>query len=239
MGERFFVESPISADKVTLDGPEAHHLIHVMRAQVGSEVVLFDGGGSEFQARVTRLHRATADLAVLQRCNVDRELPGPVTLGVALPKGDRQRWLVEKCVELGVRSLFPLDTRRGVAQPTEQALARLRRVVIEASKQCGRNRLMEIGAPCPITQYFASRPPTAVGLIAEQADDPNQRDLRRLPIPKVASHILLAVGPEGGFTGDELDSALAAGWRPIDLGARVLRVETAALALVAGIILQP
>lgn len=233
MGERFFIDSRIVSDQVTLRGPEAHHLIHVMRAQVGTEITLFDGEGAEFPARVARLHRAAADLEILQRRDVDREHPLRITLGVALPKGDRQRWLVEKCVELGVYRLLPLETARGVAQPTEQALARLRRVVIEASKQCGRNRLMEIGSPGSVTSHLVGDA-SSVGLIAHPVDA-SGREPPQLPRLDAGTSVQLAVGPEGGFTPEELAAARAAGWSQIDLGARLLRVETAALALVSAI----
>ena len=134
MTQRYFVDNPIAGENVTLTGAEAHHLLHVMRAKPGDEVVLFDGSGDEFPARVEALRRSEADVVILGRHTVNRELPCPVTLGVALPKGDRQRWLVEKAVELGVTRLIPLETARSVAQPNAKAIERLRRAVIEASK---------------------------------------------------------------------------------------------------------
>src|SRR3990172_5023056 len=147
MSDRYFVAEPISPGRVVLAGPEAHHLIHVMRAAAGMRIVLFDGSGAEFPAVVQQVGRSELELSALSREEVNRELPIDVTLGVALPKGDRQKWLVEKAVELGVTRIIPLRTQRGVAQPVEQALVRLRRSVIEASKQCGRNRLLQIDEP--------------------------------------------------------------------------------------------
>ncbi|MDH3719733.1 MAG: RsmE family RNA methyltransferase, partial [Planctomycetota bacterium] len=102
MTQRFYSSLPIDSGHVTLDGPEAHHLLHVMRLGVGAEIVLFDGLGAEFQGRVVDCRRSEVDVEVLARAEIDRELPFKLTLGVALPKGDRQRWLVEKAVELGV-----------------------------------------------------------------------------------------------------------------------------------------
>ena len=84
MTDRYFVEAPISADRVVLDGPEAHHLTHVMRVRPGARVVLFDGSGAEFAAQVERAGRAEVELAVLARREVDRELPLDLSLGVAL-----------------------------------------------------------------------------------------------------------------------------------------------------------
>src|SRR6476659_1655951 len=147
MAERFDSPHPITAGCMMLDGAEAHHLLHVMRASAGDEVTLFDDSGAEFKATVETLRRADAELRIIERREIDRELPFELVVGVALPKGDRQKWLVEKLTELGVTSLVPLMTERSVAQPNDSALERLNRSVIEAAKQCGRNRLMEIRAP--------------------------------------------------------------------------------------------
>src|SRR5436190_713470 len=150
MSDRFFVSPPIAGDRAVLAGDEARHLAAVMRVQIGDEVVLFDGSGVEFTARVTATRKQAVELAIFERREISRELPFSLTLAVALPKGERQKWLVEKATELGVTRIVPLVTERGVAQPVESALERLRRSVIEASKQCGRNRLMEIAAPVTV-----------------------------------------------------------------------------------------
>jgi len=253
MADRYFLATPISTGRVTLAGPEAHHLIHVMRAAPGLRVVLFDGSGAEFHAAVERVGRSEIELAILRREEVDRELPLDLTLGVALPKGDRQKWLVEKAVELGVTRLVPLRTQRGVAQPVEQALVRLRRAVIEASKQCGRNRLMQIEEPQSWPDFVASAADTPCRLLAHpqgaceakfeiSSHLPNSRALTNsrgltapgaCPADTLPDRVFLAVGPEGGFAADEVARAVAAGWHTVDLGPRILRVETAALLLVA------
>ena len=253
MADRYFLATPISADRATLAGPEAHHLIHVMRAAPGLRVVLFDGSGAEFHAAVERVGRSEIELAILTREEIDRELPLELTLGVALPKGDRQKWLVEKAVELGVTRLVPLRTQRGVAQPVEQALVRLRRAVIEASKQCGRNRLMQIEEPQSWPDFVEGAANASCRLLAHpqgaceakfeiSSHLPNSRALTNsrgptapgaCPADTLPDRVLLAVGPEGGFAADEVARAVAAGWHTVDLGPRILRVETAALLLVA------
>ena len=239
MADRYFVETPIAGDRATLNGPEAHHLLHVMRAQPGTEVAIFDGSGEEFLAVVDRSSRSEVQLRIAERRAIDRELPFALTLAVALPKGDRQKWLVEKTTELGVTRIVPLKTQRGVAQPVEQALTRLRRGVIEASKQCGRNRLMQIDEPVggqTLTEQAADQlrllahPKSALpnGCVCEATGTVS-------PLREAASTrgIVVAIGPEGGFTDDEVVAACNLGWQPIDLGRRILRVETAAIALAA------
>jgi 16S rRNA (uracil1498-N3)-methyltransferase len=236
MSDRYFVEQPVTGDRALLVGPEAHHLIHVMRAQPGDRVVLFDGSGAELDAVVRKLARSEVELAVLGRREVDRELPGEVTLGVALPKGERQKWLVEKAVELGLRRLVPLQTARGVAQPNPQTLDRLRRTVIEASKQCGRTRLMEVALPQTWPQFIAQSSGVPCRLLAHPHAPASQA---AAPTAAGSRDVAwLAVGPEGGLTDEEVTLAVAAGWRTVDLGPRILRVETAAVLLLA-MVVQP
>jgi len=231
MADRYFVESPITSDRATLAGPEAHHLIHVMRVKRGSRIVLFDGSGAEFTAAVENVGRSDLELNILARKAIDRELPLAIALGVALPKGDRQKWLVEKAVELGVAKLTPLRTERAVAQPVEQALDRLHRAVVEASKQCGRNRLMEIERPRNWADFVEDTAAEPCRLLAHPRGF--HRGAGPLPHEKPPNSVMLAVGPEGGFSPDEITLAVAAGWHTIDLGRRILRIETAALLLTA------
>ncbi len=200
-------------------------MLHVMRGKVGDEVILFDGSGCEFGARVERLSRSSVELAVHQRQAVDRELPLALTLGVALPKGERQKWLIEKAVEVGVTSVVPLMTARGVAQPNGKVLERLRRQVIEASKQCGRNRLMTIADPCRLEVWTAETSSESAFLL--HPSGPPLSD--RCEMLGGQKAVTLCVGPEGGFTDDEVHAAEAAGWDVVGLGRRILRIETAAI----------
>lgn len=232
MSERFFVETPIAAETAQLTGPEVQHLAKVMRAKVGDEVTLFDGSGAEFRAQIERLGRSEAELRILERREVDRELPRELTLAVALPKGDRQQFLVEKLTELGATRLVPLVTRRGVAQPVDSALARLRRRAIEASKQCGRNRLLEI-APAENWGDFVTTRESAARLVAHPTPGETKSAAARLAELPADRPLVVAVGPEGGFSDDEIAAALAHGWQPLALGPRILRVETAAIAVAA------
>jgi 16S rRNA (uracil1498-N3)-methyltransferase len=239
MSERFFSPHPITAGCMMLDGPEAHHLLHVMRASVGDEVTLFDDSGAEFKATVETLRRADAELRIVERREIDRELPFALVVGVALPKGDRQKWLVEKLTELGATTLVPLITERCVAQPAAAAVERLRRSVIEAAKQCGRNRLMKIAEPKAWSEWIiggepeSSQPPAGRRLIAHPSGSP----LNDLNLSNPAS-TQITIGPEGGLTDNEVAAAVAAGWQSVSLGARILRVETAAVALSVAITLS-
>ena len=228
MSGRFYHPEASLGRRVRLAHNEGHHLATVMRARIGDVVTLFDGQGHEFDARVTGLFKGTVELEVVAQRAVSRELPWPVALAVALPKGERQKWLVEKATELGVQRVIPLRTERGVAQPGAEAIARLRRVVIEASKQCGRNHLMQVEEPRPCTDFFGTEDARGQRWLADPSGRPLAEAARQACGP-----VCCAVGPEGGFTEAERAAALAAGWEAVSLGPRILRVETAAIALAA------
>jgi 16S rRNA (uracil1498-N3)-methyltransferase len=216
-------------------GPEAHHLVHVLRAKPGTKVVLFDGAGKEAIGVVERTSRTSVELTVEVVREVSRERAIEITLGVALPKGERQRWLVEKAVELGVRRLVPLVTQRSVAMPGDSALARLRRGVIEASKQCGRNRLMEIALPQEWGEFVAGVQ-AELRLVAHPGGKALREVLKKSGRDaNPPRSCVLAVGPEGGFTREEIAAAESANWQLVDLGPAILRVETAAVCLVAAV----
>jgi 16S rRNA (uracil1498-N3)-methyltransferase len=224
MSERYYVDTPLGPGRVELDGPEAHHLASVCRARPGDVVRLFNGDGREYLARVVSAERRRVTLAITEVTAPQRELPFPLEVAAPLPKGDRAQFLVEKLTELGVTSFVPLSTRRSVVHPREAKLEKLQRYVIEASKQCGRNVLLEV------------KPLESWGSYARRTDLPALRVLahpggaaREALTPGVA--MTLAVGPEGGFTDEEVELARSVGWRLIDLGPRILRVETAALVL--------
>ncbi|MGE0758250.1 MAG: 16S rRNA (uracil(1498)-N(3))-methyltransferase [Pirellulaceae bacterium] len=246
MTERYFTDMPLQGDTVQLVGAEAQHLVKVMRASAGDEIVLFDGTGIECTARIAEIRRQEVRLDQLVCRPVDRELPFPLELGVALPKGDRQRWLVEKLTELGVTVLVPLITTRSVVRPDEGSLLRLRRTVIEASKQCGRNRLLQIALPQRWSDYVAGAGRGVVRWLAHPGAGALRQPSERLaPGPAAPGErrgslpaggpvpVSIAVGPEGGFTADEVVAAVEAGWTCVSLGPRILRVETAAVALAA------
>lgn len=229
MSERFFLAAPPSGDRAVLEGDEARHLTRVLRAKVGDMVSLFDGSGHEWPARVASIGRDRVELDTGAPTTDPLPVDIPVTLAVALPKGDRQKWMVEKLTELGAARLVPLETTRGVAEATASAKARLERVAIEACKQCGRNALMEIAPGRPLTSLLAERSGDACILIAHPGGLPLDEAVSRSGTPEV----IALVGPEGGFTDEELAAAEQAGAIRVSLGKHILRVETAAIALAA------
>jgi 16S rRNA (uracil1498-N3)-methyltransferase len=237
MADRFYVNSPLAPGPAVLQGPEAHHLATVLRAQPGTAVCLFNGDGAEYPAAITEVAKRAVAVEVGTPERPDRELPIQLEVAAPLPKGDRGDFLVEKLTELGVARFVPLRTRRSVVHPR---IDRLQRAVIEASKQCGRNVLMEIAPVSEWDGYCNSPVSDAVRLLAHPSAPgplpPRGGGLGWGAGPGPATgerRVLIAVGPEGGFTDEEVERARGAGWRVVSLGPRVLRVETAAVALAA------
>ena len=234
MTERYYTPNPITVGRHRLSGPEAHHLSAVMRAEAGQEITLFDGTGVECTASIVKIGKRDVELEILERAEVSREPTIHLTLAVALPKGDRQKWLVEKAVELGVAKLVPLVCQRSVAKAKESSIERLQRNVIEASKQCGRNLLMSIAKSKSFEECLPSFRDDTMRLIAH----PPLNAAGNTPDERLPEHsnVVALIGPEGGFTDDEVETALAEGWQPISLGRRILRTETAALKIAASIL---
>jgi 16S rRNA (uracil1498-N3)-methyltransferase len=228
---RFYCPELAQNDIARLGSDEARHLSRVCRLGVGDIVEVFDGKGFATTARVAKVDKAGADLIAVGPPIAERPNPCAITLASAIPKGDRFDWLVEKATELGIDRLIPIITERSVVAPSESKLERLRKAIIEAAKQCRRNRLMILDPPATWKQ-LTSRFPRAIRVVA----DPNGIPWSQCPEIPRGSSVVLAVGPEGGFTTTERQDALLIGWREISLGFNILRVETAGVAACAGLL---
>lgn len=226
MANRFYASFAPTPGTVVLQGPEARHLATVMRGKPGDRVVLFCGDGCEYPAIIESVGKRDVTLSVQEATRPNRELPLQLEVAAAMPKGDRGDFMIEKLTELGVTRFVPLATERSVVHPR---IDRLQRAVIEASKQCGRNVLMEIGEVVEWKEYCPSVNDGARKWIAHVGDgDVNA------PLPQGEAEpnkFVVAVGPEGGWTDEEVRLAEQCGWIIVGLGPRVLRIETAAIAL--------
>ena len=228
MDHRFYLPAPLGVETVELSGPEAHHLIHVLRMRAGQQVQLFDGQGAEATAEIVQLKKHSAELQVLRVCSTPPETQFPVVLGTAVPKGDRFRWLVEKATELGVERLIPLRTEHSVVDPGRGKLEKMQQTVIAACKQSGRSRLMQIDPVTAWDDLIAAEFPGRNTFVAHADGTPINEVFS--PAASTNEPVLLCVGPEGGFTGDEVRRAVDAGAQLVNLGLRTLRIETAAVA---------
>lgn len=245
MVSRFHVPEPLRAGTFTLDTSEFHHMVRVTRHKVGDTVRMFDGSGREADAEITFLSRSAATLSV-GKVESMPEGDGPqLILAVPIPKLARAGWIVEKAVELGVSKLIPIGTTRSVVDPRETKLDNLRASVISAMKQSGRSRAMEITPVMKWPDFVKTELPQHATVVAHPGGMPfttgfihsalaEATGRSGLAKSKGGSPTFLAVaGPEGGFTVEEVTQAVTSGARLTSLGPRILRVETAALAMAA------
>lgn len=218
--------------ELLVEGDAYHHLFRAARSASGDAVRVVDGQGRARQGVVTRVDRRTAWV----RLGAEASAHEPrlrLELLVAAPRPSRLSWLVEKGTELGVRAFRFLDCERSERPVDGAALDRLRRVAAAAVEQCGRSFLPELSASHRLEAELARRPGTAAFLLDPGAQAGPIRIEPPFDVPAV-----LLVGPEGGFTAGELAAAARFGARATRLGPATLRVETAALAGVAWLLLQ-
>ncbi len=218
---------------IGLAGDEAHHALRVRRVRVGEIVSLFDGNGGEAVGVVSEVSRSALQVLVHQRFVAAEPTGRRLTLAVAVPKGERGDWMIEKAAELGVVAVWPLLTARGVVRPGLGRLAKWRRMTIESNKQSGRSRLMEICEPLDIDEALRRFAQFArVWLASPDAADSS--DASAMVADSFQSQADLAlIGPEGGWEESERACLVNGGARPLRLGPHILRVETAAVAAAA------
>lgn len=221
---RFSVEN-LTADLLRVTGDQAHHALRVLRLRPGAEVALFDGRGGEATGRILEIADEELIVEVLTRREVTLSRVG-LTLAVATPKGERADWMIEKCAELGVRTLIPLICERGQVVPGEAKIDRWKRKAIEAAKQSGQAHALSMEPATTLAQ--------AVGLRDENIlyGDPNARRTLAATLQSFSMpcDTRILIGPEGGFTEAEVALIVAGSGMPVRLAAGTLRVETAAVA---------
>jgi len=234
-GRRLFVPPDrMRATPITVSGEEHHHLARVLRARPGESITLFDGAGAELRARVVRVGRSETELVADDAGPPSagaRVAPAetPLVLLTAVPRGGRMDFLVQKCSELGVSRIVPIISERSVARPEPGRRARWEKIAREAARQCGRADVPAVAAPATLAAALDA--PELPGRRLVLSPEAGARPLRAL-LPDRAATALL-VGPEGGLAAAEVEAAEAAGFVPVSLGPRILRVETAAIVAVA------
>jgi 16S rRNA (uracil1498-N3)-methyltransferase len=234
---RFYCSEPLAAHQ-TLTLPEAlaHH-VRVLRLAAGCQIVLFDGCGGEYSAVLDFNGKiAVATLAAHQP--IEAELGGQITLLQGLPSGDKMDWVIEKAVELGVARIIPIAAQRSVLQLTglrlEKRVLHWNKIIEAASEQCGRNRLLQIESPLSLEKALTEYKTENRLLCDPDGTEPFNAWLTSLQANlSINRSITLIVGPEGGWSQQELDCARRHNVQSVKFGARVLRTETAALAMVA------
>ncbi|UTW44569.1 16S rRNA (uracil(1498)-N(3))-methyltransferase [bacterium SCSIO 12696] len=229
---RIYIDQPLSAGEEVLLNPEAaRHLVTVLRAKVGAELVLFNGRGGEYRATLTEAASKKTVVRVESFDDVDRCSPLPIHLGIGLSRGDRFDWVIQKSTELGISEITPLYTERCEVKlkgdRTEKKLRHWQQVAISACEQCQQNRVPVIHPPITLQRWLADTEATQKFVLHHRSEKA-LRDYSDTP-----RSVALAIGPEGGLSEFEIQTCHDSGFQNLTLGPRVLRTETAPLAAIS------
>ena len=233
---RFFVEpDAISGTQVTIPDETAAQIRKVLRLKEGTRVQFLDNRGWVYDSEIHYLSEKQLSAEVLEKRPAENEPDVCISLYVGLTQREKFEWMLQKCTEAGVGRVIPMVTERSLIRSTADVAAKRERwekILKEASEQCGRGRIPVL---CPaVTFPEAVRQGSSADLKLFCWEEEKQRSLREQlqALPHRPKEIAVMVGPEGGFSGEEAQSARAAGWQPVTLGKRIYRMETAALAAV-------
>ena len=234
---RFYVENPHwMGDEIEISGTEARHIQRVLRLKKGDEIVLFDGKGMEYWGAIEsqRLHRIT--VKIRKTGTPRRESPIDVILGQALLKGNKMEYVLQKNTEMGVSAFFPFISSRTIPilgrGQDERKWNRWKRIVVESAKQCGRiipprvEDIRDLGSILELSFH------DFVKLILWEKEEISLKERMR-EIDTKSGKVLLLVGPEGGFCEEEISAAKGKGFITVGLGPRILRSETAGVAMLS------
>ncbi len=230
---RVFTDQPLQpGEPIELEADAARHIALVLRLQPGMQVIMFNGDGRDYRSEILRCGKPRLALRILAAGAAEAEPAIRFTLYQGVAKRERMDWLVQKAVELGVHRIIPLFCSRTVVRLQGNQLVRRHehweRVVISACEQSGRRRIPTLEQPRALSGQLARMPEDSLNLVLSPG---GETGLGGLPPP--TTEVGLLVGPEGGFDSEELTQIIAAGFRPIRLGPRILRTETASLAALA------
>jgi len=225
---RIFTPSDLnSGTSIELDENAFNHAVRVLRLKQGDSLILFNGHGGEFEAELAEVQKKRASASIAQFHDKDCESPLPIILGQCISRGEKMDYTIQKAVELGVTEIAPLFSERcGVKLNQERMEKRLRHwhsVIISACEQCGRNRIPELHAAISLTDW-QQQLDASLKLVLDPCADETLKTLS-----KPEQNVALLIGPEGGLSDDEINSAIKHGFNGIRLGPRILRTETAGL----------
>ncbi len=224
---RVFQSSPLKTGMLLqLTDSAAHHLATVLRAKIGDSVTIFNGEGGEYQSVIKEITKKKVIVETQQFLTIDRESPLDIYLAQGISRGEKMDYTIQKAVELGVKKIFPIITERCNVKLDEERrdkrLLHWTSVIISACEQSGRNHVPEILLPQKFENFLKTADADWKFILAPQAS----KKLSEFPIKK-NSRVILLIGPEGGFSDNEIK--IATDFHALNLGPRILRTETAGL----------
>jgi 16S rRNA (uracil1498-N3)-methyltransferase len=234
--QRYFLRpDQFQGQIVTIDGDDAHHLLRVMRAEIGDEVICSNGADREALVRVTSLDKGTVTGQAVQELTMTAEPAARVWIAQSLPKGDKMEIVIQKGTEIGAARFLPFLSERTVVQYDAKKEAkrteRWQKIAKEAAEQAHRNRVPEIDAVLTWKQLLKQAEHVDAAWICYEKEDGKQlrTAIQDALAGEMKTNFLFAVGPEGGFSDQEIQQAEAAGFISVSLGKRILRTETAGM----------
>lgn len=230
---RFYIPVPLTAPaRLALPAPAAHHAARVLRLQVGDALIVFNGNGGEYAARIAAIGKQDVTIEIERHDPIERESPLQVILVQALSAAERMDFTIQKAVELGVAQIVPVESERCVVRlHGERAVKRVQhwqQIAVSACEQCGRNRVPEIKFIATLSTWLASPAPDRERWVLLPEANTSLRDM-----PRPGKPLEVLVGPEGGFSDAEAEAAQRAQHQAVRLGPRILRTETVAPAMLA------
>ena len=237
---RFFVTPEnITGSTAVLTGPEARHISSVLRLTVGTTIILFDGSGSYYEAVLTRTSSSRAEariVSITPHIETEMESSTALHLAIGVPKGKKMDMIIQKTTELGIAGFHPFRSRYSAERSSsESRLSRWQKIALEACKQCNRPKPPDLHPLVSYNDFLDEFGPADHDLkLVFWEDKEGQKSLHEIitPLGKINS-VMIIIGPEGGFSAEEVNVAVNAGYEPVTLGSRILRVETAAIAAVS------
>lgn len=219
-------------------GAELSHLRRVLRLRPEDRVVVFDDAGWEHEGIIRSLTEDCGEIELIRSYQVDNESPLKTTLALGLTKGEKMDWVVEKATELGVQTVVPFVSSYTIPKLNEKKAAqrseRWHKIAVSAAKQCGRVRIPEILALTEFRDLVESLSHDALRLLFWEKEC--EQGFSKLRDSKTSiAEVVVMIGPEGGFSAQEAALALEHGFKPVRLGPRTLRAETAAVAALTGV----
>lgn len=231
---RFFIPpQDLTGGTVTVAGDNFRHMAKVLRLKIGARILLADGQGHESVGVIRRIDRESLLIAIEECLTAEIPEPGPrITLYQGLPKGDKMDLIVQKSTELGVAEIVPFMAARSIARlKGEERAHRWQRIAQEAARQSKRSSIPQVSLAGDLTEVLRlARHPVKLLLWEEEQTNRLKATLSPLSVPE---SIAVIIGPEGGLTPEEAASAVESGFTPISLGKRIVRTETASLAILA------
>lgn len=236
--QRFFVTpSQVKGDRIYIEGSDVNHMKNVLRMRPGEELMVSDGNNLQYLCRVAEYAEGQAVLSVERQETVDTELPSRIYLFQGLPKQDKMELIVQKAVELGACGIIPVETRRSVVRLDEKKkskkVQRWQQIAESAAKQAGRGYIPRIEPVLSYEEALKRAEELDVRLIPYELAEGMEGTRRIVEAIKPGQSVGILIGPEGGFEKNEVEAAKEAGFSPVTLGKRILRTETAGLAVLS------